>query len=151
MICAGGKMRVAYNVHNIWLARGRAVAAIPLRRHVVVWLAVFGLYLQLAAAGLCPCGLPAPLAAGGPAAFPICHLQTSDAPGQTHNDHAPAPQHECAFCTLHCHAAIGVAPALVGVDAVHAVSAPAERAVFIVPQAARFPAGAPPRGPPASI
>jgi hypothetical protein len=142
---------VAQNVRNLWLARGRAIAAIPSRRHVAAWLAVFGLYLQLAAAGLCTCGLPALLAVGGPAAFPICHSQTSDAPGQTHNDHAPAPQHECAYCTAHCHAAMGMAPPLRSIDAIHAVSAPAATAAFIVPQAARFPAGAPPRGPPASI
>lgn len=142
---------MAYNVRDMWPARGKAIAAIPLHRHVAAWLAVFGLYLQLAAVGLCTCGLPALLSVGGPAAFPICHSQTSDAHGQAHNDHAPAPQHDCTYCTVHCHAAMGVVPSPTGVGAIHAVSAPAEIAAFTVPQAARFPAGAPPRGPPASI
>ncbi len=122
------------------------------QRHVAIWLGILALYMQIAAAGLCTAGLPVSAdAASGLSPFPICHAQSGDhADAQTPGNPAPAHQHECPFCAVHCHAAMVMAPAINGLDSVYAVSTPAAPAPVIVPQAARFPAGAPPRGPPAS-
>jgi hypothetical protein len=133
--------------------RTTLVARLPLRRYFVAWLAILGLYVQLAAAGLCTAGLPlAPDPATGLSVFPICHSPSSDdIAAQTPGDPAPAHQHDCPFCAVHCHAAMGMAPAISGLDSIADVSAQVVPAALIVPQAARFPAGAPPRGPPTSI
>ncbi|MHB8884132.1 MAG: DUF2946 family protein [Methylovirgula sp.] len=129
-----------------------ALSAASAQRYVAAWLAILALYLQIAAAGLCTCGLPVLTdASAGPGAFPICHSQSNDE-AQTQSDHAPAHHHQqdCPFCTAHCHAAMVVTPSISGLDSIYAVATTSARAPFIVPQAARFPAGAPPRGPPAS-
>ncbi|MGB8276573.1 MAG: DUF2946 family protein [Methylovirgula sp.] len=140
-------------VHQIWRSRQAALgAAASVQAHVAVWLGILALYMQLVAAGLCAAGLPlSPDPAAGLSAFPTCHSPSNDdSAGQAQSDHAPAHQHECPFCAVHCHAAMVMAPAISGLDSVYAVPKPANPAPFVVSQAARFPAGAPPRGPPAS-
>jgi len=123
--------------------------AMPLRRQIAAWLAILGLYVQLAAAGLCTCGLPV-LSPAGP--FPICHGQNAaDNASQAPDHHTPVHHDECPFCQAHCHAAMVAAPGLASIERFDAVLPGTEPAPFIVPQAARFQAGAPPRGPPASI
>lgn len=137
---------------KIWHSRPAArSAATPLRRHIAAWLAILGLYVQLAAAGLCTAGLPVAADAAGLSSFPICHAQSGNhGSTPTPGDPVPAHQHECPFCAVHCHAAMVMAPSISGQDSVYAVSPSAAPAPIIVPHVARFPAGAPPRGPPAS-
>jgi hypothetical protein len=120
-------------------------------RHLSAWLAILGLYVQLFAAGLCTAGSPFDPALGnsGQGAFPICHAAAGDpsAPAQ-----GPAPAHQaCPFCALHCQAAMVFAPSVGSLQSFVAVSSEATQAPFVTPNAARFPAGAPPRGPPPSV
>ncbi len=146
-----GACRITLNQKSL-SRRAIAAGAMPLRRHLAAWLAILGLYVQLAAAGLCTVGLPSSADATGLGPFPICHSQSDDeSAGQAQNDHAPGHQHECPFCAVHCHAAMVMAPSVAGLDSISLVAKPADPAPFIVPQAARFPAGAPPRGPPVSV
>jgi hypothetical protein len=135
-----------FNIAKLWQrALSRSGARL---RQLAALVAVLGLYAQLAAAGLCTCDLPR-----AASAFPICHTQSqNEATKQAQNDPAPAHQHPCPFCVAHCHAAMAAAPAVASVDAVvYVVAARAEPAPFLIPQAARFSLGAPPRGPPVSI
>lgn len=151
-LALGGYRSVSDRVYQIWRLR-QAVrgAATSVQAHVAVWLGILALYMQLAAAGLCTAGLPlSPGPAAGLSAFPSCHSPSSDdSAGQAQSDHAPAHQHECPFCAVHCHVAMVMAPAISGLSSVYAVPKPADPAPFVAPRAARFPAGAPPRGPPA--
>lgn len=145
-------------------------------RRLAASFAILGLYMQLAAAGFCTCCLPN---LGGLAAAPPCHvhvyaaptadaghtaLQANDALAQealahealalddhAQHDHAPAPHQNCPFCTVHCHAAMVQAPSIGVVQQTAALPVQLEPVPFIAPQAARFPAGAPPRGPPTSV
>ncbi len=119
-------------------------------RHVAAWLAILGLYVQLVAVGFGTCCLPISGDAA-PSPFPICHAQSNDQGStQTPGDPASAHHHECAFCLVHCHAAMAFAPSMDALASVYAISTAAEQVPFIIPVAARFSAGAPPRGPPAS-
>lgn len=130
------------------LRAGRRNAAGMARRHVPAWLAILGLYVQLFAAGLCTAGTPLDPALGTQGALPICHTGSDQsAPAQ---DRAPA-DHACPFCALHCQAAMVMAPSFGAPERFVVVSAQAAQPPFIVPSPARFPAGAPPRGPPASV
>ncbi|MGH6677290.1 MAG: hypothetical protein ACRECE_13825, partial [Xanthobacteraceae bacterium] len=58
--------------------------------------------------------------------------------------------HPCPFCTIHCHAALIIAPSVAIVQSFVALSAQTALAPFIVPAPPRFSISAPPRGPPAS-
>jgi hypothetical protein len=122
-----------------------------LLRQWAVWLAVFALYMQLGAAALCSACFPV-AADANTGLFPICHAQSdAGSPGQAQNDHAPAQHQGCPFCAVHCHAAMVITPSLANLDSLYAVTKPAAPAPFIAAPVARFSAGAPPRGPPASI
>jgi hypothetical protein len=124
--------------------RGAAGAA----RHVATWLAILGLYLQLFAVGLGSGGpLDQRLASSPQGAFPICHTSGGGDPSAP----AQADHHSCPFCALHCHAALAVAPSVGILQTFGAVPSDAIQASFIAPNTARFPAGAPPRGPPTSV
>jgi hypothetical protein len=125
--------------------RGAAGSA----RHVATWLAILGLYLQLFAVGLGRGGpLDQTLASLAQGAFPICHTSGGADPSVP----AQAPDHHsCPFCALHCHAALVVAPSVGILQTFVAVPSDAIQASFLTPNTARFPAGAPPRGPPTSV
>lgn len=136
------------------IRRGRILSAGGLgvaggvRRHVSVWLAILGLYVQLFAAGLCTAGLALNPAAGDPGAFPICHARA--------DGNAPAPaqgqvHHPCPFCALHCQGAMVMAPSVGAPERFVAVASQATETTFVAPTPARFRAGAPPRGPPPSV
>ncbi|MGA3302345.1 MAG: DUF2946 family protein [Methylovirgula sp.] len=123
-------------------------------RQIAAWLAIFGLYVQLAAAALCTCGLPT--ASAAPGAFPICHSHSAAnaerGTKQAQNDRAPAHhEQQCPFCTVHCHAAMVMAPSLAALDHVSIAAQPAQVAAFVIPSPARFSLSAPPRGPPPSV
>jgi Protein of unknown function (DUF2946) len=119
------------------------------RGHISAWLAILGLYVQLFAAGLCTAGSPLDpaLANSAQGGFPICHASgggDQSAPAQ-----GPAQAHHaCPFCALHCQAAMVLAPLIASPQSFVAGSSEAAPAPFVTPRAARFPAGAPPRGPP---
>ena len=136
---------------KIWHSRPAALSvAMSAQRHIAAWLAILGLYVQLAAAGLCTAGLPVAADAAGLSSFPICHAQSGNhGSTPTPGNPVPAHQHECPFCAVHCHAAMVTAPSISVQHSTYAVSLPADPASFIVPHVARFSAGAPPRGPPA--
>lgn len=126
----------------------------PFIRQIAAWLAIVGLYVQLAAAGLCSCGLP--VASAAPGAFPICHTQSAASADhgtkQAQNDRAPAHHEQpCPFCTVHCHAAMALAPSIAALDHVSIVAKSTHVAAFVIPSPARFSLGAPPRGPPQSV
>jgi hypothetical protein len=117
------------------------------RRRFCAGLAILSLYVQLFAAGLCGSSFAVSPAAAG--AFPICHTRASGSP----SDQAPAQDqahHDCAFCALHCKAAMVLPPSIGAPHRFVAATTRIESASFIVPAPARFPISAPPRGPPAS-
>lgn len=150
-----GFLGVSTRIDKIACSRQLVSAAgRPVIRQVAAWLAVFGLYVQLAAAGLCACGLPT--ANASPGAFPICHSQSSagadQSTKQAQNDHAPVHHGEpCPFCAVHCHAAMVVAPSIAVLDHVSVVAKPIKVAAFGIPSPVHFSLGAPPRGPPRSV
>jgi hypothetical protein len=114
-------------------------------RRLCAGLAIFGLYVQLFAAGLCGSALAQSLA--GPSAFPICHTPASGSP----SDQAPAQDHRsCPFCAVHCKAAMVLPPSVGAPERFVAAATRIEPAHFLVPAPARFSISAPPRGPPAS-
>ncbi len=119
-------------------------------RGAAAHLALLALLLQVIAVALCPCGL-ASAAPYAQTAVAHCHDVASD----THSDrgHGEVPaqgKHSpCPFCSAHCHAPLAFAPAIAGLKVFIAVSITPEHAAFIFPSPAHFPAGAPPRGPPA--
>lgn len=118
-------------------------------RHISAWFAILGLYVQLFAAGLCTAGSPfdAALANSAQGSFPICHASgSSDQPAPAQGP--ASAHHACPFCALHCQAAMVLAPSVGSPQSFVAVSSEATSASFVTPHAARFPAGAPPRGPP---
>jgi hypothetical protein len=118
-------------------------------RAVSAWLAILGLYVQLFATGLCAAPLDPALGNAAQGAFPICHTPRDS--NQSAPTQAPAPFHQtCPFCALHCHAAMVMAPSIGVIQTFVAVSTHPAQAIFIAPSPARFSAGAPPRGPPAS-
>jgi hypothetical protein len=129
-------------------ARGIRRAIRPrggVRRRFCAGLAIFGLYIQLFAAGLC--GSSFALGLAGPGAFPICHTPASGSPA----DPAPGQDHRsCPFCALHCKAAMVLPPSIGAPERFLAAATRVEPASFIVPAPARFSISAPPRGPPAS-
>ena len=128
---------------------GRAI-----HRVMSAWLAIFGLIVQLLAAGACPIALSSDQAFASPElAFPICHTVTAseEASGRADDPSPAAPPHDCPFCAAHGQAALADAP-------------PARTAApvaTLVPAALPTPEPAPrrtslciaasPRGPPAAI
>ncbi len=133
--------------------------ALAARAGAFSWLAALALYVQIIAGALCAAGTAnAAFDTGADSPFPICQTQSNDTrSAQTqdndHKDggHAPAHEHNCLLCSVHCQAALAPAPSLGGIATVFAVSITPEPAPFIFPSAARFPAGAPPRGPPSAV
>ncbi|MGP0060867.1 MAG: DUF2946 family protein [Beijerinckiaceae bacterium] len=120
-------------------------------RRSAAYLALLALLLQVIAVALCPCGL-ASAAAHAQAAMPHCHEVASDTPSDHRQSDDPAQgQHShCPFFfSAHCHAPLAVAPSIASLEVFFAVSVTPEQAAFIFPSPAHFPAGAPPRGPPA--
>lgn len=127
----------------------------PIGGAVSAWVAIACLFLQLAASAACGIGATpnGASAALNQSPFPICHALTGDedltpAPGGQH----PQPdRHTCPFCSAHCHAAVALAvPGAIVTPygiAVALADPPAVRRSL----SARFAAGAPPRGPPASV
>lgn len=115
-------------------------------RQVFAGLAILGLYVQLIAAGLCA----ASSATGADLTdFPICHTDISS--GKTpvpSGDHAPASQHSCPFCAIHCHVVIVLAPAIMALAIGAVVATPQRRGVVVTLTFTRFFASAAPRGPP---
>ena len=113
-------------------------------------LALFALFLQIVAAGLCPCGFTAVDAL---ADMPHCHADAGDAPVDHAHGGDQAPAHHsdpCPFCTAHCHAPLAMAPAVAAIARTYVrVAEPVPR-LIVFADVARFPAGAPPRGPPAA-
>jgi hypothetical protein len=115
-------------------------------------LAILGLYVQLAVAGFCTCGLP--MAHAAPGVSPICHSQRTAerATKQAQNDRAPTHREQpCPFCMAHCHAAMVMAPSVAALDHVYVAAKPTQIAAYIAPLPPRFSLGAPPRGPPPSV
>lgn len=152
LVVAGGELNVSDRVGRAKIlsrvAPGNAASAF---RYVAAGLAFFALYLQLAAAGLSAVTLPA-LAASASANFDaltVCQGRNNDK-GSTQKHGAPTDR-QCAFCPAYCHAFTSTALLVKGLDGIYIASTSAEHVDFVVPAMARFPAGAPPRGPPASI
>ena len=116
-------------------------------------LAFLALYAQLLASVFCA-ATTADAAPRAEDAFAICHTVRSNAPSDEHKPSAPGgvPLHDqqnfCALCAVHCLAPIASPPTIGGVEAFFAVPAQIRQASFSIPCSARFPAGAPPRGPP---
>lgn len=132
---------------------GPPVGVLSASRRVTAWLAVFCLYIQLAASAACVVGAPeAALAGPEQGLFPICHaLVGGEDAGRTHNrGGVPAHRHSCPFCSIHCHAAAAVTPTIVVFEPSLVLSASVEPPLFVVRSSVRFPAGAPPRGPPSA-
>ncbi len=135
--------------------RGSLIASSSANRHVTAWIAVVCLCVQLAASAACGVGTPLDAAFAGPerGLFPICHAGVGgEELGQTSNGrHTPAHQQGCLFCQVHCHAAMALTPTIAVVSKPSlVVSASAEPPLLVVRPSARFPAGAPPRGPPSA-
>lgn len=145
----GRSRTIGRNKRKTLVAHGRAGG----------WFAVLALYVQIIAGALCAAGTAnAAFDTRADSPFPICQTQPNDTrSAQTqdndHKDggHAPAHEHNCLLCSVHCQAAMAPAPSLGGIAAVFAVSIVPQHAAFIFPSVARFPAGAPPRGPPSAV
>lgn len=130
------------------LRRERTAAATP--PGLVLWLALFALFLQIVAAGLCPCGFTA---ADALADMPHCHVDAGDAAADHGHGGDQAPGHHsdpCPFCTAHCHAPLAMAPAVAAIARTYTRILEPAPCLVVVAEVARFPAGAPPRGPPAA-
>jgi hypothetical protein len=123
------------------------------------WFAGLALYVQIIAGAFCAAGTAdAAFDTLADSPFPICHSQSSDeAIAQALNSddkdggQAPAHRHSCPFCPVHGQAAMAPPPSVAGLAIPLAVSITPEHAAFIFPSPAHFPAGAPPRGPPADV
>ena len=134
------------------MTHGRSDAARAARRAITVWLAVIGLLIQLSASAACAIGDVSGAASATGAPFPICHAAGSDEAARQAGDRAPdhgSGHHEaCPFCSVHCHAAVALAPSVphvvpIGVAALALGSVPLVAATGV-----RVRAGASPRGPP---
>ncbi|HLH11206.1 MAG TPA: DUF2946 family protein [Methylovirgula sp.] len=127
-------------------ANGRAsgagtVGARP-GRQIAVWLAIFGLYVQLFAAALCTSAAAGDALTNG---VSLCHSAAAN------HDSAPAPDrahHDCPFCAIHCHGAVVASPSLGIVENFVSVLTQAPVALYSAPAPTRSFAGASPRGPP---
>jgi hypothetical protein len=132
--------------------RQNSRSALTARGHAGTWFAGLALYVQIIAGAFCAAGTAnAAFDTLADSPFPICHAQSRDeASAQTPDGgQAPAHHHSCPFCSVHGQAAMAPPPAVAGLEIPLAVSVTPEQAALIFPSPSRFPAGAPPRGPPA--
>ncbi|MGD0635260.1 MAG: DUF2946 family protein [Beijerinckiaceae bacterium] len=136
-----------WNTRKVQGARRAFVSA---RHLAAVCLAILGLYLQITAAAACLIG-PSAANDAGPSGdlFPICHTDDggTDTPG---GDQGPAAQHSCPLCAHHCQALLAPPSPVTVLEPLFTGSTEATHAPFLTRSLARFAAGAPPRGPPAT-
>ena len=154
-ILSGTAMDLASNIKT---HRFRPIARGAVRstgRLATAWLAVFCLYVQLAASVVCLSGAPLGAVSVDASRAPICHTPAGGEAGTAHHGDLPGhdlPDHgSCPFCALHCHGAI---PGFVASIAVPTQSsfvrpriAPPRTVARALP---RLIAGVSPRGPPAA-
>jgi hypothetical protein len=127
---------------NKLMPNGGLLKDVP-RNQFFAGLAILALYFQLAAGALCTMGLPtAPDFSG----FPICHFGAGHPEKPGHS----APQQQCAFCVVHCHAALALAPAL-HFGAPAGILVQPQPLQYALQTRLRFAMAAQPRGPPSFI
>ncbi len=117
------------------------------RNQFIACLAIFGLYLQLAAGALCLAGFSA-----GPdlSGFPICHGASEQSPASKTGNAPEQQQHSCPFCALHCHAALLLPLAFI-IFSPSAISKLPEALRHIAQPRLRYSIAAQPRGPPSFV
>ncbi|MDR3462129.1 MAG: DUF2946 family protein [Beijerinckiaceae bacterium] len=133
-------------------AKGAPRTLASARHFAVVCLAILGLYLQITAAAACLIG---PSAANDASSngqlFPICHADHgTDASSTPGGDQGSTAQHSCPFCSHHSQAVMAPPDRAAVLEPLFTGSAEATHAPFLTRSLARFAAGAPPRGPPAT-
>ncbi len=114
------------------------------RNQLIACLAILGLYLQLAAGALCLAGFSA---APDPTGFPICHAASEQSPAPKPGNAPEQQQHSCAFCALHCHAALLLPLAFVVAGQSAIVKLP-DALRHVTQPRLRYAIAAQPRGPP---
>jgi hypothetical protein len=113
------------------------------RNQFIAFLAILGLYLQLAAGALCLTGVAS---GADPFAAPICHGAAEQSSSKT--DHTPVQQqHSCPFCAVHCHAAL-LMPLAILFASPFAIVRLREVLRHVAQPQLRFAIAAQPRGPP---
>jgi hypothetical protein len=125
--------------------------AARITRGPALFFAFFALILQTVGMALCPCGLEDAAAHSHAGMAHHHHEMMGDASGdhRGHNDQMPAHQEMCPFnFSAHCYAPLVDAPVLVSLERIIFVAGTSVPAPLLVPERARFPAGAPPCGPP---
>jgi hypothetical protein len=113
------------------------------RKQFIAFLAILGLYLQLAAGALCMAGSSAPDLSG----FPICHSASEQSPASKTGNVPDQHQQSCPFCALHCHAALLLPLAFIFASRSAIAKLPEALRHFVQPHL-RYSIAAQPRGPP---
>jgi hypothetical protein len=117
------------------------------RNQLIAFLAILGLYLQLAAGALCLAGSsPAPDLSG----FPICHGASEQSPASKTGNAPEQHQQSCPFCALHCHAALLLPLAFIFANRSAIAKLPEALRHFAQPHL-RYSIAAQPRGPPSFV
>lgn len=113
------------------------------RNQFIAFLAILGLYLQLAAGALCLAGF-----SSGPdlSSLPICHGAAEQSPSKTGNT-PEQHQQSCPFCALHCHAALLLPLAFIFAGP-FAITRLREALLHVAQPRLRYAIAAQPRGPP---
>ena len=113
------------------------------RNQLIAFLAILGLYLQLAAGALCAANSAAPDISG----FPICHSASEHSPASKTGNVPDQHQQSCPFCALHCHAALLLPLAFIFASRSAIAKLPEALCHFAQPRL-RYSIAAQPRGPP---
>jgi Protein of unknown function (DUF2946) len=113
------------------------------RNKFIAFLAILGLYLQLAAGALCAAGSSAP----DLSSFPICHSASEQSPASKTGNVPDQHQQSCPFCALHCHAALLLPLAFIFASR-SAIAKLPEALRHLAQPHLRYSIAAQPRGPP---